>query len=106
MPVGQRADTILRRVSKRTPSMIATNVAIAVLRQLGSSLFLAPQLGWPIVEYDGIVNVWRPIRGPVQGSPPALCDARRDHLVAVVRVRPQESAACPERFASGAHLLD
>src|SRR5262249_43703118 len=24
----------------------------------------------------GIVNVWRPIRGPVQDSPLALCDAR------------------------------
>jgi hypothetical protein len=33
----------------------------------------------------GIVNVWRPIRGPVQDSPLALCDARSftdDDLIA------------------------
>ena len=33
----------------------------------------------------GIVNVWRPIRGPVQDSPLALCDARTftdDDLIA------------------------
>ena len=33
----------------------------------------------------GIVNVWRPVRGPVQDSPLALCDARSftdDDLIA------------------------
>ena len=33
----------------------------------------------------GVVNVWRPIRGPVQDSPLALCDARSltdDDLIA------------------------
>jgi hypothetical protein len=36
-------------------------------------------------DHLGIVNVWRPIRGPVQDSPLALCDARSftdDDLIA------------------------
>jgi hypothetical protein len=40
----------------------------------------------------GIVNVWRPIRGPVQDSPLALCDARTfsdDDLIASDLVYPQ-----------------
>ncbi len=39
----------------------------------------------------GIVNVWRPIRGPVQDSPLALCDARSftdDDLIATDLVYP------------------
>ena len=39
----------------------------------------------------GIVNVWRPIRGPVQDSPLALCDARsfsNDDLIASDLVYP------------------
>jgi hypothetical protein len=39
----------------------------------------------------GIVNVWRPIRGPVQDSPLALCDARSftdDDLIATDFVYP------------------
>jgi hypothetical protein len=38
----------------------------------------------------GIVNVWRPVRGPVQDSPLALCDARSftdDDLIASVITR-------------------
>ena len=43
----------------------------------------------------GIVNVWRPIRGPVQDSPLALCDARSftdDDLIASVLSTPMCAA--------------
>jgi hypothetical protein len=48
----------------------------------------APEL---LNQRFGIVNVWRPIRGPVQDSPLALCDARtfsNDDLIASDLVYP------------------
>jgi hypothetical protein len=38
--------------------------------------------------------------------PERLVNRVADHLVAVIRVRPQEAAAHPERLARVAHLLD
>ena len=37
---------------------------------------LGPDAGDLLKQRFGIVNVWRPIRGPVLDSPLALCDAR------------------------------
>lgn len=41
-----------------------------------------------------IINFWRPIRGPVESMPLALCDARSvlpEHIVSVEMVMPQQS---------------
>jgi hypothetical protein len=52
---------------------------------------LGPDAGELLKHRFGIVNVWRPIRGPVEDSPLALCDARTfsdDDLIASDLVYP------------------